>query len=30
MEKQEAIGILNSLGLKIQLCKIPLFGNVLF
>ena len=30
IEKQEASGILSSLGLKTPLTKIPLFGDVLF
>ena len=30
IKKQEASGILSSLGLKIPLSKIPLFGNILF
>ena len=30
IEKQEASGILSSLGLKTSLGKIPLFGDILF
>ena len=30
IKKQEASGILNSLGLKTLLSKIQLFGNILF
>ena len=30
MKQQEAKGILSSLGLKTQLSKIPLFGDILF
>ena len=30
IKKQEAKGILSSLGLKISLSKIPLLGNILF
>ena len=30
IEEQEARGILSSLGLKIQLSKVPLFGDILF
>ena len=30
IKKQEASGILSSLGLKTPLSKIPLFGNILF
>ena len=30
MKKQEAKGILSSLGLKTPLNKIPLFGDILF
>ena len=29
-KKQEARGIISSLGLKIPLSKIPLFGDILF
>ena len=30
IKKQEASGILSSLGLKTPLSKVPLFGNILF
>ena len=30
IEEQEARGILSSLGLKTQLSKVPLFGDILF
>ena len=30
IKKQEASGLLSSLGLKTPLCKIPLFGDILF
>ena len=30
MKQQEAKGILSSLGLKTQLSKIPVFGDILF
>ena len=30
LKKQEAEGVLSSLGLKTQLSKVPLIGNILF
>ena len=30
IKKQEAKGVLSSLGLKTPLCKVPLLGDILF